>query len=154
MAADIRSHVLRREEKGFLGIPFKRWLLSGVGGGMTFAISSVLLPRLAFPLGALLALSLLILTVQRHGMPLWQRLLYRLRGRLAVHVHHHPHSPAQHLVQLLDIPVQAVIQLDGDRLFAPRLGLPTGDITEWISRAEVEDADFIVLDQALPLEGR
>ena len=33
MAVDFKSHVLLRDEKGLFGIPFKRWLGAGVGGG-------------------------------------------------------------------------------------------------------------------------
>ena len=38
MSADFKSHVLRRDEKGFFGIPFKRLLLAGVGGGLTYTL--------------------------------------------------------------------------------------------------------------------
>ena len=44
MAAELKSHVLLREEKGFLGIPFKRLLLAGVGGGLVYTLGKIALP--------------------------------------------------------------------------------------------------------------
>ncbi len=41
MAADFKSHVLMRDEKGFMGIPFKRLLLAGVCGGLTYTIARI-----------------------------------------------------------------------------------------------------------------
>lgn len=44
MAADFKSHVLLRDEKGFFGIPFKRLLLGGVGGGLTYTVFNLAMP--------------------------------------------------------------------------------------------------------------
>ena len=33
MAADFKSHILSRDEKGFGGIPFKRLLFGGIAAG-------------------------------------------------------------------------------------------------------------------------
>ncbi|NLF77700.1 MAG: hypothetical protein GX573_18565, partial [Chloroflexi bacterium] len=73
MAADIKSHVLRRDEKGFMGIPFKRLLLGGVSGGMTLIIARFALGNLAFLVAALTFILVLTLTGPRGGIPLWQR---------------------------------------------------------------------------------
>ncbi|MEM9955429.1 MAG: hypothetical protein AAF846_27755 [Chloroflexota bacterium] len=51
MAADFKSHVLRRDEKGFFGIPFKRLLLAGVIGGLAYTFSNIFLSLWAIPFG-------------------------------------------------------------------------------------------------------
>ena len=45
MAADFKSNVLLRDEKDFFGVPFKRLLLSGVGGGLTYTLFNIALRR-------------------------------------------------------------------------------------------------------------
>jgi hypothetical protein len=82
MAADFKSHVLLRDEKGFFGIPFKRLLLGGVGGGLTYTLCNIVMPAWAIPAGVVLAIFVLVMTGTRGGLPLWQRLLYRVRGSL------------------------------------------------------------------------
>ena len=82
MAANLKSHVLRRDEKGFMGIPFKRLLFAGVGGGMVLIITRFAVGNLAFVLAFVAFIAALALTGPRGGIPLWQRLLYRLRGSL------------------------------------------------------------------------
>jgi len=92
MAADIKSHVLRRDEKGFMGIPFKRLLLGGVSGGMTLIIARFALGNLAFLVAALTFILVLTLTGPRGGIPLWQRLLYRMRGSLMLAAERKPRA--------------------------------------------------------------
>ena len=65
MAADLKSHVLRRDEKGFAGIPFKRLLLGGVSGGMVLVISRFALGNLAFALAVVTVVLTLALTAPR-----------------------------------------------------------------------------------------
>ena len=45
MAADFKSHVLLRDEKGLFGIPFKRLLLAGVGGGIPASLVQITVSR-------------------------------------------------------------------------------------------------------------
>jgi hypothetical protein len=47
MAADFKSHILSRDEKGFGGIPFKRLLFGGIAGGFTYTLFRFALPVLA-----------------------------------------------------------------------------------------------------------
>src|SRR5688572_2238431 len=133
MVAAIKSHVLRREEKGFLGIPFKRWTLSGVVGGMVFAVGSIVLSGGGIALGFGVALAVLILTGERYGMPRWLRWWLAWRGHLILHAATHPQGVAARLAQWLDMPVAAVMGLEGDTLFAPSGVVDTGDLTEWVS---------------------
>ncbi len=82
MAADLKSHVLLRDEKGLLGIPFKRLLLAGVAGGMGYTLIRLVLPGWAAGAGVVVALGVLILSGTRGGLPLWQRWVLALRGSL------------------------------------------------------------------------
>ncbi len=63
MVAEFKSHVLSRDEKGFMGVPFKRLMLVGVGGGIVYTLGKFALPDVAIPV-ALAAAAL-----QRAGEP-------------------------------------------------------------------------------------
>ena len=82
MAADFKSHVLRRDEKGLLGVPFKRMLLGGVCGGLGYLLSGLLLGAGGIPVGIVVGVTAIILTGTRGGLPLWLRLVCRGRGAL------------------------------------------------------------------------
>ncbi|MBN1965544.1 MAG: hypothetical protein JW910_12920, partial [Anaerolineae bacterium] len=118
MAADFKSHVLRRDEKGFMGIPFKRLLLGGVSGGMTLVCTRFLVGHLAVVLALVVCLLALALTGLRGGLPLWQRMLYRLRGSLMLATARHPHSLSGRLGTALDVPAD-LVKLDAEVVFAP-----------------------------------
>ncbi len=152
MTADFKSHVLRRDEKGFLAIPFKRWLLAGVFGGMVYAFTSLPLPRYAMPLGIVTAVIALILTAERGGLPLWQRLMLRWRGQIILAAYQSPHSPAARLAEWFKLEVDEVAQLEGERLFAAPDVEPTGNFAEWVTLAVPSDPDGLVFIEA-ELEG-
>jgi len=154
MAAGIKSHVLRRDEKGFMGIPFKRLLLGGVSGGMTLILTRFAVGNLAFLAAAITFILTLTLTSPRGGIPLWQRLLYRLRGSLMLAAERKPKSIAGRLGTTLDMPT-GLVALDADLVFAPPEGEVEADMTEWITFAHAGEADhdsgLVFLEK--PLEG-
>jgi len=158
MAADLKSHVLRRDEKGFMGIPFKRLLLGGVSGGMTLIIARFALGNLAFLVAALTFILALTLTGPRGGIPLWQRLLYRLRGSLMLAAERKPKSFAGRLGTTFDMPT-GLVTLDAETVFAPPEGDVEADMTEWITFAHAGEVDhdsglvFVDTPMAQPLEG-
>ena len=80
--ATFKSNVLLREEKGFAGIPFKRIMLAFMGGALAYMFSRFVVGGWSALVGVASAVLTVILTAPRGGIPLWQRLLYRLRGRL------------------------------------------------------------------------
>src|SRR6266568_4129543 len=80
--AEFKSHILRRDEKGMFGVPFKRLLFSGLGGGMVTTICKIPLPDASVPLGILSAIALIILTAPRGGIPRWKHIVYAWRWRL------------------------------------------------------------------------
>jgi len=154
MAVDLKSHVLRRDEKGFMGIPFKRLLLGGVSGGMTLILARFAFGNLAFVLAALTFILALTLTSPRGGLPFWQRLLYRLRGSLMLAAERKPKSVVGRIGTALDVPT-GLVALDAELLFTPPEVETEADMTEWVTFARAEEADH---DSGLvfvekPLEG-
>lgn len=140
MAADIKSHVLRRDEKGFMGIPFKRLLLGGVSGGMMLILARFAFGNLAFVLAALTFFLALTLTGPRGGIPLWQRLLYRLRGSLMLAAERKPSSPAGRIGTALDLPT-GLVALEAAVIFAPPERETEADMTEWVTFASAGEVD-------------
>jgi hypothetical protein len=140
MAADIKSHVLRRDEKGFMGIPFKRLLLGGVSGGMTLILARFAFGNLAFALAALTFFLALTLTGPRGGIPLWQRLLYRVRGSLMLAAERKPKSLTGQVGTSLDLPT-GLVTLDAHIVFAPPEGEVQVNMTEWVTFASAAEVD-------------
>lgn len=140
MAADFKSHVLRRDEKGFFGIPFKRLLLAGVGGGLTYTVVNLALRNWSIPVAVVVVLAITVLTGTRGGLPLWERLMYRMRGMLLLSAASQPRGLAGQLAQALDLPLD-LVRLDGAQVFAPPARHVEMDLREWITFATVPDAD-------------
>ena len=140
MAADFKSHVLLRDEKGFFGIPFKRLLLAGVGGGLTYTVCNIVMPGGSIPAGAAFALLVLVLTGTRGGLPLWQRLIYRVRGSLLLAAARDTQGLFGSLAQALELPVE-LVQLDAALVFAPAQPTYDVDMREWVTFARAAEAD-------------
>ncbi len=152
MAADLKSHVLRRDEKGFAGIPFKRLLLAGVMGGMTLILARFAFGNGAFALAAITGVLALALTGSRGGLPLWQRLVYRARGSMMLAAARKPKSPVGRIGIALDVPA-GLVALDADVVFAPPELTIEADMTEWITFARSDEADhdagLVFVEQAI-----
>ncbi len=140
MAADFKSHVLLRDEKGFFGIPFKRLLLAGVGGGLTYTLCNIVLPAWAIPAGAALAVVSLVMSGTRGGLPLWQRLLYRVRGSLLLAAGRDAQGLFAGLAKSLELPVE-LVRLDAAVVFAPAQPSYDIDMREWVTFARAAEAD-------------
>src|SRR6266576_3222530 len=80
--AEFKSHVLRRDEKGLFGIPFKRLLLSGLGGGFVTTVTKIPFPDLSIMLGIVGFFAFLVLTAPQGGIARWRMLSIRLRWHL------------------------------------------------------------------------
>lgn len=143
MAADFKSHVLRRDEKGLFGIPFKRLLLAGCGGGMAYTFVNLIAPRWSIPVTLLFALSTLILTSPRGGIPLWGRLAYRLRGQLTLLAINHPNPITETFADVWNLS-PSFVHLDSAVLFAPPQERGDVDLSEWVIFAHSDDADGLV----------
>jgi hypothetical protein len=140
MAVDFKSHVLLRDEKGFFGIPFKRLLLGGVGGGLTYTLFNIVMPGWAIPAGVVLAVFVLIMTGTRGGLPLWQRLMYRVRGSLLLAAARDTRGLFGSLAKSLELPIE-LVKLDAVVVFAPAQPNYDIDMREWVTFARAAEAD-------------
>jgi hypothetical protein len=140
LVAELKSHVLVREEKGAAGIPFKRLLLAGVGGGLVYTLGKVAMPDSALLLAVATGLSFLFYTAPRGGIPRWQRMLYRFRSNLLLAARDNPDGLSASIVRLLDLPLEE-IAVRGETAFAPPTVSPEVDFTEWVTFAYAADVD-------------
>lgn len=140
MAADFKSHVLLRDEKGFGGIPFKRLLLGAVSGGFAYTLLRLAAPSAAIPVGVIVAVLGVTLTSLRGGLPLWLRLWLHLRGSLLLNATANPTGIFFDLAHLLNVSVE-LARLDGAQVFAPPAGLSRVDLREWITFVHSREVD-------------
>lgn len=140
MAADFKSHILSRDEKGFGGIPFKRLLLGGIGGGFAYTLCRFMLPDLAIPMGVAVAIILIVSTSPRGGLPLWMRMWLNLRGAILLAAAQNPAGLAGELARMLSLPAN-LATLDANVVFAPPAGLVEVDLSEWVTFARARDLD-------------
>lgn len=140
MVAEFKSHVLLRDEKGFLGVPFKRLLLAGVGGGLMYTLAKIVAPDWSVPLALIASVALVIMTALQGGIPRWQRIVYQVRGSLLLSATRSPQSISANAAKLLELPAE-LVKLDGTVLFAPPVTLTEADLAEWVTFAQAADAD-------------
>lgn len=140
-SADFKSNVLSRDEKGFLGVPFKRLLLAGVGGGLIYSLTRFTGSNWAIPLAILVGVMLLVMSSPRGGIPRWQRLLYRFRGSLIVAMADAPGSVQASLGRFFELQTDVVV-LDGATIFAPvsEIASVQVDWSQWVTFSEARHA--------------
>jgi hypothetical protein len=88
-------------------------------------------------------IAIVVLTAPRGGIPLWNRLVYRLRGTLLFIAVRFPRSPIGRLTEALELPTD-LVRLDGARVFAPPTGDLEIDLREWITFAHAREEDGLV----------
>lgn len=130
--AEFKSHVLKREEKGVFGIPFKRLLGCALGAGGLFTGLRIVLPDVAFIIGAVSFIALLVLTAPRGGIARWKLIVYGVRWHLLTAAALTPKSVAGKCAQALGLPGEG-IDLDTDRLFRVEDETPHTDLSDWVS---------------------
>jgi hypothetical protein len=139
--ATFKSHVLRREEKGMLGIPFKRWLGSGLGGALALTIVKIPWPDQSLLIGLVTAILLLYLTSPKGGIPRWRTLLLSWRWTLRSAAAMAPQSVVGYLGQLLQLSVD-MLQINADAIFRPTHdGTTRTQLTDWVSFQRPIDAE-------------
>jgi hypothetical protein len=151
MAADFKSHILRRDEKGLFGVPFKRLLMAGIIAGFTYTLSNLALPLWSIPLAAGVGIVALVLTGLRGGIPLWERLMYRLRGAALLRAARNPAGIVAQIAHLMEMPLH-LLRLDGASVFAPPTPKLEIDLREWITFAHAAEEDGLVFVDS-PLKG-
>lgn len=130
MVAEFKSHVLRRDEKGMFGIPFKRLLGAGIGAIIIFMVARFIIPLGAIPVGFGGFIALLVLSAQRGGLSLYTRLLYRVRGWLIIAAASQPDSLIAQVAETLELPTHLVM-LDGTQVYAPPEKAVEVDLSQW-----------------------
>ncbi|KAB2893783.1 MAG: hypothetical protein F9K28_07485 [Bacteroidetes bacterium] len=138
MVAELKSHVLRRDEKGMFGIPFKRLLGAGVGGVVIFMVARIVFPIGAIPFGFVGFIGLLILSAQSGGLSLYTRLLYRVRGWLIIAAAQQPDSLIAQVAETLELPTHLVM-LDGAQVYAPPEKAVEVDLSQWETYAAPDE---------------
>ncbi len=138
MVAELKSHVLRRDEKGMFGIPFKRLLGAGVGGVVIFMVARILFPIGAIPFGFVGFIGLLILSAQSGGLSLYTRLLYRVRGWLIIAAASQPDSLIAQVAETMELPTHLVM-LDGAQVYAPPEKAVEVDLSQWETYAAPDE---------------
>src|SRR5262249_46785736 len=117
MVAEFKSHVLSRDEKGFMGIPFKRLLLAGVGGGLIYTFAKIAVSDWSIPLAIAAGVIFIVLTAPQGGIPRWQRFLYYVRGSLMLLAARSPDSPSGSIARTMELPAE-LVTLDAGVIFA------------------------------------
>ena len=136
-----KSHVLRRDEKGVFGIPFKRLLGCGLGTGALFTGLRLLLPNYAFIISAVSLILLLVYTTPRGGIPRWRHIALSMQWQLLAAVTLTPDSVSGQIGRAFGLPA-GQIDLDAEYLFkvgeddAPRTAL-----TDWVSFSSASAAN-------------
>lgn len=139
--ATFKSHILRRDEKGMFGIPFKRLLFSGLGGGFVMTITKIPFPDFSVLMGIIGAILFLVLTTPNGGIPRWQKMLYEWRWRMVSASAISPASVLGQLADLFGLPA-GLLSLNGETLFSPEQDTaPRTRLTDWITFARPEAVD-------------
>ncbi len=142
MAAQFKSNIRLREEKGFGSVSMKRLIFCGVGAVLVFMLLRLTpLASASLPLMVVIFVLLLLLSGMRGGLPLWQRLLLGWRGRLLLLAWEQPQGGWAQFASGLNIdPCQARIQ--GEQLFAAAQQQPWASQSgEWILFADLDEAE-------------
>lgn len=141
MAAQFKSNVRRREEKGFGSVSMKRLIFCGVGAVLVF-MTLRLTPLAWLSLPALVGVfaALLILSGPRGGLPLWQRILLGWRGSLVLAAVKRPGGLAAQLAQGLSLNPE-IARLRGERVFAVQTTSLDDDPGEWTLFATLAEYD-------------
>ncbi len=128
-----KSHILRRDEKGMFGIPFKRLLGCGLVAGALFTMLRLALPDYAVPLGAVSLVLLLIYTTPHGGIPRWRHIALGVQWRLLSAAALSPRSLAGQIGRAFGFPTDQ-IDIDSDHLFnVHEEGAPRTAFTDWVS---------------------
>ncbi|MHB8625966.1 MAG: hypothetical protein ACYDBJ_21265 [Aggregatilineales bacterium] len=130
--AEFKSHVLKRDEKGVFGIPFKRLLGCGLGAGGLFTGLRVAVPDVAFIAGAVGFVALLIFTAPHGGIARWKHVLYGVRWQLLTAAALAPKSVTGKFAQALGVPGEG-IDIDADSLFRAEDDTPRTNLSDWVS---------------------
>lgn len=131
--ATFKSHVLRRDEKGLLGIPFKRWLGAGLGGAVVMTLLKIFLPDQSLVIGLVAFVLTLYFTSPHGGIARWQRLVLKWQWIFRMAALAAPHSVFGQIGLSLQLSADP-LDIDGTRFFQPDDAVPSRtQLTDWVS---------------------
>ncbi len=129
---EFKSHVIRRNEKGVFGIPFKRLLGCGLGAGALLTLLRTFAPEYA----VLIALAsfgvMLALTAPHGGIARYKHILYSVRWWLLTSASLAPRSVAGQVARALGVPGEG-IDIDAGVLFSASDDAPRTQLSDWVS---------------------
>jgi hypothetical protein len=141
MAAQFKSNVRLREEKGLGSVSMKRLIFCGVGAVLAFMLLRFTpLASVALPALVVIFIALLILSGARGGLPLWQRLLLGWRGLLVLHAARHPRGWGAQIASALNLD-PSIARLRSARLFTGRGSDTEADLGDWTLYADLKEAE-------------
>ncbi len=149
MVADFKSHILRREEKGAFGIPFRRLLFAGMAGGISYSILQGFGPLTGVPVALFAGIAYLILSAPQGGIARWQRFLFGVQGWLMLVALNAPQSLVGQIAHVLHLTDNALM-LDGNELFHAENVASQNSLHDWVVYTRASDTDGLaVQDRAL-----
>jgi len=144
MTVEIKSHIIRRDEKGFFGIPFKRLLLAGmVGGGTVMFTQNLFGSGFGIGFAVVVTISTLIMTASRGGVPAWKRLRYSLAARLLLAANQD--TALRQITDLLNISPNQ-INLDSTHLFGSQHSPTLTRPEEWVVYTDLDKHGLTLVD--------
>ena len=140
MTVEIKSHILRRDEKGLFGIPFKRLLAAGMTGGLVLTLTQNLFGgAVGLALAAAGGLGALVMTASRGGIPFWRRVIYSVRAHLLVATLDES-SPFHFLARSFELSPDQML-LDAATLFSASESSSVTRLTDWPLYRDPTDPD-------------
>jgi len=143
--ATFKSHILKRDEKGVFGIPFKRLLGCGLGAGALLTILRTVAPDMSLGISAVCLVGLLVMTTPRGGIARWKHLLYGVRWRLLTAASLAPKSIAGQVARALGVPGEG-LDIDADALFRSDDDAPRTTLSDWVSFAQPLATDALSVE--------
>ena len=103
-----------------------------LGSGLTYTVFNLAMPNWSIPAGVVFAIFVLVMTGTRGGLPLWQRLMYRVRGSLLLAAARDTQGVFGSLAKSLELPLE-LVKLDAAVVFAPAQPNTNIDMREWVT---------------------
>lgn len=151
MAADFKTNILLREEKGVFGVAYKRLMMAGVVAAFFFFIAKLIFGGLAVPLTFLVFIGAVIMSGQRGGLSLSMRLYLSFRGNLIIKAAKQPGSMLAQVARNMDLPIHLAF-LDASEIFASYREQRSFDFADLVVLTSADDdpaAGLVCVDDPL-----
>ncbi len=148
MVARIKSRVLVREEKGGGPVSMKRIMACGMGAGMFYFVSTLLVPAVSLPVLLVGFASMIYATGDRYGLPRYRWVAAGRRAAWLLSAQRHSSGLAAVLCGWLNWDVSVVL-VDGDRLYSGSGVVDDGGLAgiEFLDSDALDAGGFEVLSE-------